>query len=101
MAAVVVDPNVLIAAQLSRDRHHETAAEIADGMEAGGLPTGLVPEDVLAEVLNFLQKRSGHAAAVEMLDGVVRSDGLEVTPHADHDAVEGVVRLDAAVDPYR
>jgi predicted nucleic acid-binding protein len=85
MARVLVDANVLIAARLTRDEDHERGKRLANAFDDGSLPTAYVLSDVLEEVINYLQARSSHGAAVETLDALVESRGFEVifTPKRD------------------
>lgn len=94
MAAIVVDANVLIAARLSRDQHHERGAAIARAIDRGDLPTASVLSDVLEEVINYLQARAGHDIATETLDALIESSGftLEWTPKSDFDAGRSLFR---------
>lgn len=94
MAAVVVDANVLIAARLSRDQNHERGSAISDAIDQGRLPTAYVLNDVLEEVINYLQARGGHDVAVATLDALIESSGfsLKHTPKSDFDAGRSVFR---------
>lgn len=78
MGRTVVDANVLIAARLARDQHHERGQSISTAIDQGQLPTAYVLTDVLAEVLNYLQARASHDAATETLDALVESSGFTV-----------------------
>ncbi|QSG16006.1 PIN domain containing protein [Halapricum desulfuricans] len=73
-----MDANVLIAARLARDQHHERGRSISTAIDQGQLPTAYVLTDVLTEVLNYLQARAGHDAATETLDALVESSGFTV-----------------------
>jgi predicted nucleic acid-binding protein len=79
MARVLVDANVLIAARLTRDEDHDRGKAITDAFDDGSLPVACVLSDVLEEVVNYLQARSGHETAVETLDAIVESRGFD--PH--------------------
>lgn len=94
MATALVDSNVLIAARLSRDQNHDSARDIVRAMDEGELPVGRVTSGALAEVLNYLQTRSDHAAAVETLDALVESVGFDVdrTTKSDFDAARSLFR---------
>jgi predicted nucleic acid-binding protein len=85
MARVLVDANVLIAARLTRDQDHDRGKILTDAFDDGSLPAAYVLSDVLEEVMNYLQARSGHGTAVETLDAIVESRGFEVlfTPKRD------------------
>ncbi|WP_254838935.1 type II toxin-antitoxin system VapC family toxin [Natronomonas marina] len=90
----VVDANVLIAARLSRDQNHETARDITREFDEGSFPTGYVFDTVLEEVLNYLQARSTHDAAVRTLDATIESNGFEIarTRKSDFDAGRSLFR---------
>lgn len=94
MPRAVVDANVLIAARLSRDQDHERGRRVVEQIDRGELPTGVVLRDVLEEVVNYLQARSGHATAVETLDALVESKGFELAdaPKRDFDAGRSLFR---------
>jgi len=95
MVQAVVDANVLIAARLSRDQHHDRALELATAFDSGALPPCYVPSDVLEEVVNYLQARSTHGRAVETLDALLESSGYEIvqTSKRDFDAGRSVFRV--------
>jgi predicted nucleic acid-binding protein len=92
MPAVAVDANVLIAARLSRDQNHDRGEAIARGIDHGQLPTAIVLSDILEEVLNYLQARSGHA--VETLDALIESSGFDLkqTTKSEFDAGRSLFR---------
>lgn len=94
MAQVVVDANVLIAARLERDTDHDRGRRIANAIDRGDLPEAYVPDDVLEEIINYLQRKASHGAAAATLDAVVESGGYEVvfTPKADFDAGRSLFR---------
>ena len=94
MARVVVDANVLIAARLARDQNHDRGLAISRAIDTGELPTAYVLSDVLEEVSNYLQARSGHATAVETLDALIESSGfvLTRTPKSDFDTGRSLFR---------
>lgn len=94
MPRVVVDANVLIAARLARDQNHERGYDISKAIDLGTLPTGYLLSDVLEEVINYVQARSGHVAATETLDALIESSGFEVvyTPKSDFDAGRSLFR---------
>lgn len=94
MSQVLVDANVLIAARLRRDQDHDQGLAIAEAIDHGRLPTALVISDVLKEVINYLQARSTHDAAVETLDALIESSGFEIvyTPKGNFDAGRSLFR---------
>ena len=94
MPRVVVDANVLIAARLVRDQNHEQGYAISQAIDQGTLPTAYLLSDVVEEVINYLQAKSGHVAATETLDALIESSGFEVvyTPKSDFDAGRSLFR---------
>lgn len=94
MPSVAVDANVVIAARRSRDQNHRRGRDIVQAIDAGDLPTGLVLRDVLEEVVNYLQARDGHDAALDTLDAIVESRGFDVvhTTKRDFDAGRATFR---------
>jgi len=97
--AIAVDANILIAARLARDQNHDRGTAIAEAIDQGHLPTGIVLSDVLEEVINYLQARTGHETAVETLDALIESSGFELTQTAktDFDAGRSVFRRHEAL----
>lgn len=85
MPQAVIDANVLIAARLARDQHHDRALKLATAFDSGDLLPCYVPSDVLQEVMNYLQARSTHDQAVETLDALVESSGYEIVQTSTHD----------------
>lgn len=94
MARVVVDANVLIAARLARDQNHDRGRAISEAIDRGALPTGYILSNVLEEIVNYLQARSGHETATETLDALIESSGfvLTQTPKSDFDAGRSLFR---------
>jgi len=92
--AVVVDANVLIAARLSRDQNHSRGSAITEAVDHGSVPNAHVLSDVLEEVLNYLQARAGHTAAVDTLDALIESSGFTLTHtrKSDFDAARSIFR---------
>lgn len=95
MAKVAIDSNVLIAARLSRDQHHDKALELAQAFDHGELPAGYVISDVAEEVMNYLQARGSHDQSVGTLDALIESSGYEIvhTPKSDFDAGRSLFRM--------
>lgn len=89
MASVVIDSNILIAARLASDQNHESGTAIANGIDTGSLPPARIPDDVLAEVLNYLHTRTGNNVATETLDGVLSAANFEVVRTAESDFQTG------------
>ncbi|MEZ3115566.1 type II toxin-antitoxin system VapC family toxin [Halobaculum sp. MBLA0147] len=89
-----VDANVLIAARLERDQHHERATVLTRAIDRAELPRTAVPGGVLEETLNYVHSRGSHPAAVATLDGLADSVGFEITAtdSADLDRGRSVFR---------
>lgn len=141
MASVLLDATVVIAFADTDDEDHERGREIVRAVDLGDLPDGVVTNDALLEILNFVHDRQGQAKAVELLDrlvegahfrlpynpkenyGVGRSlfrrygglsfgDAMQVAYMQgedleyiysfddDFDAVDGIVRLATAENPF-
>lgn len=77
MATVVADSNVILAHRLERDQNHDRGKSIVDAMDRGDLPTGRFTEVQITEVLNPIQKLSGHDRAVETLTLLETTPGIE------------------------
>lgn len=100
MPAVVVDSNVIYAARMERDQWHDQAATIVRAMDVGELPRGLVTNYALPEILNPLEKRAGHEAAVETLSFLTRSRGFRIRhlTETDFDRGRGLYRQTPGVE---
>ncbi|NLV09574.1 MULTISPECIES: type II toxin-antitoxin system VapC family toxin [Halomicrobium] len=94
MATALVDSNVLIAARIANDQHHEDGRAITAAIEAGTLPTGRIPEHVLTETLNYLHTRVGNETAIETLDALQASTDFELdeTTRTDFDGGRSLFR---------
>lgn len=68
MSRVVVDATVVIAFADTSDADHARGEAIVRGIDRGDLVTGVIVHDALLEVLNFVNERSGHERAVQLLD---------------------------------
>jgi len=68
MARALVDASVTIAFADTDDEHHDRGREIVSGIDHGNLPTGVVTHEALVETLNYVNERSGHAKAAQLLD---------------------------------
>lgn len=109
MQRVVVDANVILAARLGQDANHERAESIVSAIDRGHLPTAFVLSDVLTEVLNYLNERASHGAAVATLDALVDGSGFELVRSTKSDLVtarslfrryEGLSLTDAVIAAY-
>lgn len=76
--SAVVDANVLVAARLRRDSHHERGLSLARAFDQRRLPRAAVPSSVLEEIINLVHARTSHERATETLDAVVESVGFEI-----------------------
>lgn len=71
MPRALLDATIVIAYADTDDADHETGEEIVRGVDHGDLPTGVITNDGLLEILNFVQERKGHATAENLLDRLV------------------------------
>jgi uncharacterized protein len=72
-----VDSVVLIGAFYRNDQWHKQAAPIISEIDAGsGL--AFITDFILAEVLNFLHQKAGHAAAVETLLALEAAENIDL-----------------------
>jgi len=71
MARALLDATVVIAFADSNDEDHERGDEIVRGIDGGSLPTGVITNDVLLEVMNFVQDRKGNSMAMDLLDRLI------------------------------
>lgn len=71
MASVLLDATVVIAFADTDDEDHGLGAEIVQAVDRGDLPTGVVTNEALLEILNFVHDRKGQAKAVDLLDRLV------------------------------
>jgi len=70
MPCALLDTTVLFAAAYQRDRSHDDALPVLQGVDDGTLPEAVVLDYVLAETLNGLTTHAGHDAAVDLLDRI-------------------------------
>jgi predicted nucleic acid-binding protein len=71
MPRALLDATVVIAFADADDADHETGTAIVRGVDEGALPTGVVTNDALLEVLNFVHERRGQSMATDLLDRLV------------------------------
>jgi predicted nucleic acid-binding protein len=71
MATALSVATVVIAFADTDDEHHERGREIVRAVDLGELPIGVVTNDALLEILNFVHERKGQAKAVDLLDRLV------------------------------
>ena len=72
---IFVDTSFWVALRNRRDAHHDEAIELLEQHAAVPLVT---TNHVRGETWTFLRRRSGHGAAVDVLDAVQNSPRLEV-----------------------
>lgn len=78
MARALVDATVVIAFADSDDEAHETGAEIVRSVDLGELPKGIITNDVLLEILNFVHDRQGQTRATDLLDRFLEGAHFQV-----------------------
>jgi predicted nucleic acid-binding protein len=72
-----VDSVVLIGAFYRNDQWHAQAAPIVSEIDAGS-GQAFITDFILAEVLNFLHQKAGHAAAVETLLALEAAENINL-----------------------
>jgi len=81
---IFVDTSFWVALRMRRDRNHDLAAALFRQHSGTALVTTML---VIGETWTFLNRRVGHAAAVDFLDRVEGASRLEVVPvAADHES---------------
>lgn len=78
MQAAVVDTSVLYAAGNRNSDRHERALDIVRAADRGRLPRLRVPDVVLVETMNGLNRDVGHEKAVDMLERLEASNGYRL-----------------------
>jgi predicted nucleic acid-binding protein len=68
MARALVDATVTVAFADTDDEHHDRGSRIVRGIDHGSLATGVVTHEALVETLNYINERSGHTKAAQLLD---------------------------------
>lgn len=76
----LLDATVVIAFSDTDDEDHERGTEIVRGVDVGDLPVGVITNDALLEILNFVHDRQGQAMATELLDRLVEGAHFQL-PH--------------------
>lgn len=71
MGRCLLDATVVIAFADTDDADHELGAAIVRGVDGGDLPDGVITNDALLEILNFVHDRIGQAMATDLLDRLV------------------------------
>lgn len=71
MPRALLDATVVIAFADVDDADHETGDAIVRGVDDGTLPIGVITDDALLEVLNFVHERRGQSMATDLLDRLV------------------------------
>jgi predicted nucleic acid-binding protein len=93
MPRALLDATVIIAYADSDDEDHATGREIVRGIDHGDLPTGVVTNDAILEILNVGDAMQAAYMRREELEFIYTFDG-------DFDAVDGIVRLSTAENPF-
>lgn len=71
MARALLDATVVIAFADTDDEDHERGTETVRAVDLGELPEGVVTNDALLEILNFVHDRKGQLMATDLLDRLV------------------------------
>ena len=82
MKSRVIDSVVIIGAFYRNDQWHAKATPIIRHIDDGRCPA-VITDFILAEVLNFLHQKAGHAAAVETLEALEASENITLTRITD------------------
>jgi predicted nucleic acid-binding protein len=80
MAGALLDATVVIAFADTDDEDHELGTEIVRAVDVGELPDGVVTNDALLEILNFVHSRKGRPLATDLLDRLVEGAHFRL-PH--------------------
>lgn len=80
MPRALLDATVVIAFADADDDDHEAGTAIVRGVDHGELPTGVVTNDAVLEVLNYVHDRKGHPMAIDLLDRLVEGVNFRL-PH--------------------
>ncbi|SDJ80081.1 hypothetical protein SAMN05216226_109132 [Halovenus aranensis] len=78
MARAFVDKTVLYAAANSRTSRHDTALDIVRGADRGQLPTLLLSDPILIEIMNGLTTDVGKPVAVDFLSCLHSGSNFEI-----------------------
>lgn len=68
MARVLVDATVTIAFADTDDEHHSRGRKIVREIDHGNLATGVITHESLLDTLNYINERSGHTKATQLLN---------------------------------
>lgn len=79
---VFVDSVVLIDAFYRNDQWHAQAAPIINEIDSGS-EHAFISDFILAEVLNFLHQKAGHAAAIETLRALDEAENISIVRTSD------------------
>jgi predicted nucleic acid-binding protein len=81
---IFVDTSFWVALRMRRESHHDAAAALFAEHHAAALITTTL---VIGETWTFLNRRSGHSAALDFLDRAQAAERLDVLSlSADHEA---------------
>ncbi|QAU12210.1 PIN domain-containing protein [Halorubrum sp. BOL3-1] len=94
MAVALVDTNVLFAGASARDEYHDRARKIVSGIDHGELPSAVLTDYVVAELLNLSREKLGMDAATQLLDRFIEGAHFEIVhaPKADFNAAQPLFR---------
>ena len=78
----IIDSVVIIGAYYRNDQWHTRASPIIQAIDSGSSQI-YITDFILAEVINFLHHKAGHAAAVEALGALEDSDKIAIIRISD------------------
>lgn len=78
MARALLDATVIIAFADTDDQDHERGNEIVRAIDEGALPDGVITNDGLLEILNFVHDRQGQSMATSLLDRLVEGSHFQL-----------------------
>jgi len=74
----VIDTSVLFGRVKKDDAFHEAATELVGTIDGGGTEPVHVTDYVLGETMNLVQQRIGHDTAIDLLNTIQDSIGMEI-----------------------
>jgi predicted nucleic acid-binding protein len=89
MARALVDATITIAFADTDDEHHDQGRRIVREVDHGNLATGVVTHEALVETLNYINERSGHTKAAQLLDLLEESAYYHLPPGSKANAGRG------------
>ncbi|MHC1623558.1 MAG: type II toxin-antitoxin system VapC family toxin [Candidatus Methanospirareceae archaeon] len=85
----IIDSVVLIGAFYKNDQWHKRSAPIIMKADEGELGDLIISDFIVAEVLNFFNKRVGHKAAIECLNQLESNEFFHIERITDEQYVMG------------